>query len=150
MRFEISQKNNVDDALIVCTPEKMMPNPFYRQGLTVRKEWLLNLLCIVGSCCKIAYVNGKPVGMIQFSPLHHIPYLTTQRRYALYIYCIFVKREFRNQGIGSKLLEALINEMRKPNPLFENKLCKVFVTNARERQAFKQPSYFRAKRLFRS
>jgi GNAT superfamily N-acetyltransferase len=139
--------NNVDDALIVCTPEKLTPswNPFYSQGLKVRKEWLLSLLDKVGSCCKIAYVDKKPAGMIQFSPIHRIPYLAVRRRDALYIHCIFVKHKFRNQGIGSQLLKALIDEMKKPNPLFENKPCQVFVTTARERHGFKQPSYFRLK-----
>ena len=147
MKVEIRDitENNVDDALNVCTPERMLPNPFYRQGLKVRREWLLNLIHTVGCCCKIAYANQKPVGMIQFNPLHRIPYFVTQRRDALYIRCIFVKREFRNQGIGSRLLEALIDEMKKPNPLFENQPCRVFVTTARERYAFKQPGYFRLK-----
>jgi len=147
MKVEIRNitEDNVGDALIVCTPEKMMPNQFYRQGLKVRKEWLLGLIHTVGSCCKIAYVNEKPVGMIQFNPLHRIPYFGTKRRDALYIYCIFVKHKFRNQGIGSKLLETLIDEMKKPNPLFENRPCRVLVTTARERYAFKQPSYFRLK-----
>lgn len=147
MKVEVRSitENNVNDALFVCTPEKIMPNPFYRQGLKVRTEWLLNLLRTVGCCCKIAYVNEKPAGMIQFNTLHHIPYFATQRRDALYIHCIFVKHEFRNQGIGSKLLEALIDEMEKPNPLFKNQPCRVLVTTARERYAFKQPSYFRLK-----
>lgn len=145
--MEVEMRNitedNVDDALIVCTPEKMMPNPFYRQGLKVRREWLLGLTRTTGSCCKLAYKDGKPVGMIQFNPLHRIPYFAPQRRDALYIHCIFVKQEFRNQGIGSKLLETLIDEIKKPNPLFENQSCRVLVTTARERHAFKQPSYFR-------
>jgi len=139
--------NNVDDALDVCTPEKLVPgwNPFYSQGLKVRREWLLGLLDTVGSCCKIAYVDENPVGMIQFTPLHRIPYIAVQRKDALYIHCIFVKHKFRSQGIGSQLLEALIDEMKKPNPLFENKPCQVFVTTALERRGFKQPSYFRLK-----
>jgi GNAT superfamily N-acetyltransferase len=138
-------ENNVNDALSVCTPEKMMPILSYRQGLEVRREWLLGLLRTIGTCCKIAYINEKPVGMIQFNPLHRIPYFATQRRDALYIHCIFVKHEFRNQGIGSKLLKVLINEMKEPNPLFGNKPCQVFVTTARERHGFRQPSYFRLK-----
>ena len=60
----------------------------------------------------------------------------------LYIHCIFVKRDFRGKGIGSKLLCNLISEMRRPNPLFKTKQCRVIVTTARERYAFRQPSYF--------
>lgn len=33
-------ESNVDDALIVYTPEKVMPNSFYRQGLKARRERL--------------------------------------------------------------------------------------------------------------
>jgi GNAT superfamily N-acetyltransferase len=147
MKVEVRDitEDNVNDALDVCTPEKMLSNPSYRQGLKVRKEWLLSLIRTVGCCCKIAYTNKKPVGIIQFNPLHRIPYFVTKRRDILYIHCIFVKRESRSQGIGSKLLEALINDMKKPNPLFENQPCRVLVTTARERYAFKQPSYFRLK-----
>lgn len=57
MKVEIRNitEDNVNDALNVCTPERTMSNPFYRQGLEVRKEWLLGLIRTVGSCCKALF-----------------------------------------------------------------------------------------------
>jgi len=135
-------EDNVDDALKVCTSDKMRDLLSYRQGLNVRREWLLQLYRTIGPCCTIAYFDNVPVGMIQYTPLHHVPYFPTERKDVLYIHCIFVRRDFRNKGIGAKLLNALFEEMKKPNPLFESQLCRVFVTTARERVGFKQPSYF--------
>jgi ribosomal protein S18 acetylase RimI-like enzyme len=94
--------------------------PSYRRGLNVRRKWLLQLYRTVGPCCKIAYLERVPVGMIQYTPLHHVPYFPTQRKDVLYIHCIYVKRDFRDKRIGSKILYALINEMKKLNPLLKH------------------------------
>jgi len=143
--FRSLSEENVDDALTACTPEEMLRDSFFREGLDVRRRWLLHLIRTVGPCCKVAYLENAPVGMIQFNPLHRIPYFVTKRRDALYIHCIFVKKKFRERGIGFRLLQSLIEEVRKPNPCFEGKPCRVLVTTARQRQAFRQPSYFRLK-----
>jgi GNAT superfamily N-acetyltransferase/glutaredoxin len=148
-RLEVDFRNlsedNVDDALLACTPEEMMSDLSFKEGLKVRGEWLLHRFRTVGPCCKIAYVKNVPVGMIQFNPMHSIPYFVTNRSDALYIHCIFVKKVFREKGIGFNLLQSLINEMKKPNPYFREQPCRVLVTTARQRQAFRQPSYFRLK-----
>ena len=60
-------EDNVDDALYVCTSDKLRDDPFYREGLKIRREWLLQLYGTIGSCCKIAYVENEPVGMIQYT-----------------------------------------------------------------------------------
>lgn len=143
-------ESNVDDALAVCTPDKMRDIPSYTEGLKVTREWLLQLYRIVGPCCKIAYLEDVPVGMIQYTPLHHVPYFPTQRKDVLYIHCIYVKREFRDRGIGSKLLNDLTNEMKMTNLLFKGKPCRVFVTTARRHVGFKQPSYFLLKGFTRT
>jgi len=143
-------EDSVDDALAVCTSDKWRDEPSYRRGLNIRREWLLQLYRTVGPCCKIAYMNNVPVGMIQYTPLHCVPYFPTKRKDVLYIHCIYVKRDLRDKGIGAKLLNALIEEMRKPNPLFEAQPCRVLVTTARERVGFKQPSYFLLKGFSRT
>jgi len=141
--FRNLSEDNLDDALTACTPEEMMSDSFFIEGLKVRREWLLHRYRTVGPCCKIAYVKNVPVGMIQFNPLHRIPYFVTERRDALYIHCIFVKKVSREQGIGVKLLQNLIDDVKKPSPCFEGEPCRVLVTTARQREAFRQPSYFR-------
>jgi len=124
--------------------------PSYKQGLNVRREWLVQLYKTVGPCCKIAYMEDVPVGMIQYTPLHRIPYFPTKRKDVLYIHCIYVKRDFRDKGIGSKLLHTIIDEMRKPNSLFEAQPCRILVTTARERHGFTQPGYLLLKGFCRT
>jgi len=141
--FQNLSEDNIDDALLACSPEEMLNDPFFRRGLDFRKKWMFRLYKTVGSCCKIAYFKNVPVGMVQFNPLHRIPSFATTRRQALYIHCIFVKKAFRERGIGAKLLQKLIDDVKKPSPYFEGQPCQVLVTTARQRQAFRQPSYFK-------
>jgi GNAT superfamily N-acetyltransferase len=147
LRIEIHDlsEENMDDALLACTPERIKEHPLYRQGTEIRRKWLLNTYRTVGPCVKIAYVNNIPAGMIQYTPLHHVPYFTTKKRDTLYIHCIYTKKEFRLMGVASRLLESLMKEMKQPNPVFENKPCRLLATSARERYGSNQPSYFRKK-----
>lgn len=138
---------NVDDALLVCPPTraKLRSDINVKRGLEIRKKWLLDLYKEIGPCAKIAYLDNKPAGMIQYSPLHKIPYFKTRRRDVLYIHCIYVTRNFRNRSIGSILLKSLISNMEKPNRLFEWRQCRMLSTTARERYGFTQVSYFKTK-----
>jgi GNAT superfamily N-acetyltransferase len=138
---------NVDDVLSVCPPTraKLRMDITVRKGLETRKSWLLNLYGEIGPCAKIAYLDNSPVGMIQYCPLHKIPYFRTTRRDVLYIHCIYVKENVRNRGIGSLLLRSLISEVEKPNSLFKPHRCRIISTTARERYGFTQVSYFKTK-----
>lgn len=135
----------IDDALLVCTSPELRDDVNVKIGLKIRKKWLLDLYREIGPCVKIAYLDDKPVGMIQYSPLHMIPYFKTNRRDVLYIHCIYVKRNVRNRGVGSELLETLICEMEKPNKLFEGRKCGMLSTSARDRYGFTQVNYFKTK-----
>jgi len=117
--------------------------------MEVRKRWLLHIYRTVGPCVKIAYINKIPVGMIQYTPLHNVPYFDTRIRDALYIHCIYTKKDFRLMGVAGRLLESLVKEMRQPNPIFEGQPCRLLATSARDRYGSNQPSYFR-KKGFRS
>lgn len=147
MKIEIADlsEENADDALLVCTFPKLRDDENVKIGWEIRKHWLLELCRKIGSCAKIAYIKGKPAGMIQYSPLHAIPYFKTKRRDVLYIHCIYVKRKLRNRGVGSALLKALLSDMEKPNKLFEWRPCRMLCTSARERYGYTQVSYFKTK-----
>ena len=138
---------NVDDAISVCPPTraKLRSDVNVEKGLEIRRKWLLDLYRDVGPCAKIAYVDNKPVGMIQHSPLHKVPYFKTKRKDVLYIHCIYVKRNVRNCGIGSSLFKSLISDMERPSKLFEWRQCRMLSTTARERYGFTQVSYFKTK-----
>jgi GNAT superfamily N-acetyltransferase len=141
---DVNEKN-VDDALSVCTFPSVKNEPCYRKGCKIRKNWLLDLYQKVGPCAKIAYIANKPVGAIEYTPLHLIPYFRTNRKDALYIHCIYVPKRYRHKSIGSALLDSLINEMSKPNELFGQAPCRMLVTSARKIHGYTQVGLFKRK-----
>jgi len=147
--INVSDKN-ADDALLVCTSPRLQDDVNVKIGLEIRKKWLSDLYREVGSCAKIAYLNGKPVGMIQYSPLHVIPYFKTKRRDVQYIHCIYVRRDIRNRGVGSALLNALINDMKKTNKQFGSSQCTMLCTTARKRHGFTQVGFFKSKNFLKT
>jgi GNAT superfamily N-acetyltransferase len=138
-------EKNVDDALSVCTFPSVKNQASYRKGCEIRKKWLLNFYRTVGPCAKIAYIANKPVGAIEYTPLHSIPYLRTKRKDALYIHCIYVPKRYRHRGIGSALLDSLINEMLNPNKLFRQVPCRMLVTSASKIHGYTQVGLFKRK-----
>jgi len=145
LRIVDLDENNVNDALNVCTPSNMRNDRNIKIGYAIRKEWLMSLYRRIGSCAKVAYLEKDPVGMIQFTPLHVIPYFKINRKDALYIHCIYVQEKHRRRGIGSALLDGLINDMSKPNKLFPQTPCNIIVTSARKLYGFTQVGLFKHK-----
>jgi GNAT superfamily N-acetyltransferase len=138
-------EENVEDALNVCTNPARLSDTSLLEGLEIRRKWLLGIYREMGSCAKIAYVADKPVGIIQYTPLHAIPYYNTRRRDVLYIHCMDVQEEFRNRGIGSALLEAVKSEMLTPNSMFKEQTCSMLATSARKHYGYIQFGLFKAK-----
>ncbi|MCD6369869.1 MAG: GNAT family N-acetyltransferase [Thermoproteales archaeon] len=65
-----------------------------------------------GSIAKLAYLNSRPVGLIQYQPI-------PEEKLAE-INCIFVPDgENHGKDIGTTLLKALIEEMKEPKPYFD-------------------------------
>jgi GNAT superfamily N-acetyltransferase len=138
-------EKNVDDALNVCTFPSVRNESNYRKGCEIRKRWLMNLYRTVGPCAKIAYIANKPVGAIEYTPLHVVPYFRTKRRDALYIHCMYVPKRYRHRGVGSALLDSVINEMSKPNKLFRQVPCRLLVTSANKIHGYSQVGLFKHK-----
>lgn len=138
-------EKNVNDALNVCTDPSRLSDSNLVAGLKIRRKWLLSLYRKVGPCAKIAYIADKPVGIVQYTPLHTVPYLKTRRRDVLYIHCMYVQEEFRRRGVGSELLEAVKNEMSKPNRMFRRPMCKMLATSARKHYGYIQFGLFKTK-----
>lgn len=149
LRIVDLDERNVDDALEVCTPSSIRDDKNIRIGCEIRKKWLLELSQSVGPCAKIAYLKNHPVGVIQFTPLQVIPYFRTGRKDALYIHCMYVREEHRKKGIGSALLEALIDDVSRPNALFDNEPCSLIATSARRVYGYSQVGLFKHKGFIR-
>ena len=137
-------EENVEDALNACTDPSTLRDRSFLAGLEIRRKWLLDIYDKMGSCAKIAYVAGKPVGIIQYTPMHAVPYYNTRRRDVLYIHCMYVQEEFRNRGIGSALLKAVKSDMSKSNRMFKEQTCRMLATSARKHYGYVQFGLFRA------
>jgi len=118
MKIEIRDltSENIDDLVGTrCAPR--WDNPYHAQTLKEgglkKKEWVRNALERFGCCAKIAYFEGKPVGFIEFYPMQTFPLLPKRQKRTLLITCVFVyEKAFQNQGIGSKLVQSLIADLK--------------------------------------
>ncbi len=105
---------NVDDLCLVCVPEEKWSDPAWKRGVEEKRIWGLQMLKKSGSFAKVAYIDAIPAGIIQYQPLLEEGVVEIQ--------CIYVhEQRFWGKGAGSALLAALIADMKKPLPWFENK-----------------------------
>jgi len=137
-------QENVDEVLNVCTDPSRLSDRNFLAGLEIRRKWFLDLYRKMVSCAKIAYITDKPVGIVQYPPLHTIPYFKTRWRDVLYIHCMYVQEEFRRRGVGSELLEVVKSEMSKSNRMFESS-CKMLATSARKHYGYIRSGLFETK-----
>jgi len=128
--------NNIDDFILLCIKEKQRNHLFFIKGIEVKKKWTIKVLERFGEVGKIAYVNDKPAGLIQFLP--------NIRERIIEIKCIFVpSKDYQRMGIGKKLLISLIQEMKKPKKYFNNNIPKALIV-----WAFEIPEYYPQHKFF--
>jgi GNAT superfamily N-acetyltransferase len=68
-------------------------------------------------------VDEEPAGFVEFYPVQMFPVLRQLlgNRRIILIMCVFVKREYRGQGIGSDLVQALVEDLKQRRiPYFGN------------------------------
>jgi len=106
---ELSEKN-IDD------------HPCFKYGnqttVEMTKNWLRKVYKKFGSCVKIAYVDEKPVAMVQYAPMDIFPHINkTEAHRTIVIHCIYVQdKKYRGKGIAKKLMQTLIQDLKKPHP----------------------------------
>jgi GNAT superfamily N-acetyltransferase len=116
---------NVDALINLCIPADKKDDPFFVEGMKAKKRWATRVLEDYGSFAKLAYLGSSLVGLIQYR-------LNREER-LVEIGCIFVPEEQHNRkGIAKSLLEALIKDMKNPQPAFGNDIPLALVTYAFE------------------
>jgi len=97
---------NVDALIDLCIPPERKNAPLFIEGKMMKKKWAAQAIERYGSIAKLAYLDSKPVGLIQYK-------LNWEER-LVEISCIFVpdKKNLR-KGIGSSLLKALMEDVKK-------------------------------------
>jgi GNAT superfamily N-acetyltransferase len=132
-QLEIKELNteNIDNLVDICVSQTGISHAeTLREGRQRKKVWIKKALKDFGSCAKIAYVKGEPVGFVEFYPIQMFPFLRqmAKDRKTILITCVFVggkktkrlQREFQGKGIGSKLIQALIADLKQRRILHFN------------------------------
>lgn len=87
--------------------------------LSKKLNWLRNVGKAFGDCGKIVYADGKPVGYAQYAPPKMLPLSAEYSsgppsEDAVLISCLFIaQEEYRRRGLGSQLLQSIIEDLRK-------------------------------------
>lgn len=120
----------VDSLIYLCIPQERRNFPSFIEGVKAKRNWAKKCFEMFGGIAKMAYLNGSPVGLIQYQP--------KPEERILEITCIFIPDKQNHQrGIGKALLNALIKDMEKPKQYFNNMPPLALVT-----WAFGVPGYF--------
>jgi GNAT superfamily N-acetyltransferase len=135
LRVENISKENLDDVFNICACafEISSQNKFdcllYKDGIEVRKRWLINMLDQQGPCVKIAYLDGKPVVQIQFCPEETIPYIRDPRKDVVDIICTYSPfPEAQRKGAATALVKDLVDECDSGLDCLGGKPCRFLVT----------------------
>jgi GNAT superfamily N-acetyltransferase len=83
----------------------------------MKREWFEATSAIIGPCGKLLYVDDVPAAYCQYAPPAYLPcirgYDTLASQAdpnAIFISCLTVREEYRNQGVGTRLLREVIKE----------------------------------------
>lgn len=87
-----------------------------------KAAWFLKTLGEFGNCGKIIYVDNKPIGYAQYSTTNRLPNtqeygaekLGTAEENVAFISCLYISdKNFRRKGLGKKLLDEVIIDLKK-------------------------------------
>jgi GNAT superfamily N-acetyltransferase len=87
-----------------------------------KKEWFLQTLREFGNCGKIVYCNNSAVGYAQYAPITYLPNIESCKPKlvgrleggTVFLSCLYItQRALRGRGIGIKLLESIILDLKK-------------------------------------
>jgi N-acetylglutamate synthase-like GNAT family acetyltransferase len=115
--------DNIDHLISLCIPTERSNDPEFIEGAAVKREWAAKTLKQCGSIGKLAYLNSKPVGLIQYR-------LDSEQK-IVEIGCILVPEKVNlRKGIGKSLFKAMMKDVKGPQRLFKNEAPKALVTRA--------------------
>lgn len=82
------------------------------------KNWLRKVYSKFGPCVKVGYVDGEPVALIQYAPMDIFPHVDKPEGHrTIVIHCIFItNKEYMGKGMAKRLMESLLQDLRKPQP----------------------------------
>jgi len=87
-----------------------------------KRDWFVRTRRDFGTCGKIVYSNNVPVGYAQYGPSARLPQSGEYKSKSVgraeegvvFVSCLFISDEAaRGRGVGEKLLDAVIADLRK-------------------------------------
>ncbi len=88
------------------------------EAVEIKKAWFRKTLDGFGPCGKTLYVENKVVGYCQYAPSQLLPRALdySQRLFqpnqeAILISCLYVQEGYQQQGLGTLLLKAVLNDL---------------------------------------
>jgi len=85
-------------------------------------EWFVQTMKEFGTCGKIVYQKGKPIGYAQFAPAARLPNIKDYDAKVVgkledgvvFLSCLFISSEaIRNKEVGKSLLQSVIEDLRR-------------------------------------
>ncbi|HIH96737.1 MAG TPA: hypothetical protein HA348_04550 [Thermoplasmata archaeon] len=133
-------------------PEECIDPAMERKEDRIRKKlkWLRSTYQDFGNCGKMLYVNGKSAGYAQYAPPRLLPRSADYHSGlpsddAVLISCLFIPhQEFRGVGLGSRILQSIIDDLGKR----ETKAVETFARKG-ESNSPSGPAEFYLKNRFR-
>lgn len=114
--IDVTQEN-IDDLVVpACAPCFDDPNhaQTLKEGGLRKKQWIRKALQRFGCCGKVALLENKPVGFIEFYPMSAFPLLPKRAKRTILITCILVhNKSLQKMGIGSRLLQSFIHDLQQ-------------------------------------
>jgi N-acetylglutamate synthase-like GNAT family acetyltransferase len=117
--------DNIDHLISLCIPVERSNDPQFIEAAAAKREWAAKTLKQCGSIGKLAYLNSKAVGLIQYR-------LNSEEK-IVEIGCILVPEKVNlRKGIGKSLFKAMMKDVKRPQTVFKNEAPKALVTRAFE------------------
>lgn len=123
-------ESNIDDAFSVCSHNKL-DDSLQRQGIELRRRWILEMLNELGSCVKVAYLDGKPTAQLLFYPEMVAPFIPKPRRGVMLLRCVYNPfKESQGIGVSTALLKNFVEECRDKPRSLKGDSCRFIATEA--------------------
>lgn len=127
LRIADLEEVNIDDVFRVCSYSRL-DDPLQRQGIELKRRWLLDMLEEHGPCTKIAYLDENPVAQILFYPEAAVPFIADPRREVVTLHCAYNPfPEARGKGAGTALIKSIIDDCRSELPCLKRRPCRFIV-----------------------
>ena len=89
------------------------------EAIEIKRGWFERASEMHGSCGKILYADGEPVGYVQYAPSHLLENVVEFSRElfpaspdGILISCLHIRVGHQGKGLGTRLLQSVLDDLR--------------------------------------